>query len=49
MLGAYTKGSDAELDAAIARMPKVEQFLRQLPAERVAFEETVATLSRLLA
>lgn len=46
MLGAYAKGSDKELDEAIARMPKIEQFLRQSPADRVAFEETVATLAR---
>ena len=49
MLGAYAKGSDKELDEAIARMPKIEQFLRQSPADRVAFEETVATLARVVA
>ena len=48
MLGAYAKGSDKELDEAIARMPKIEQFLRQSPADRVAFEETVATLARVI-
>ncbi|HVJ94028.1 MAG TPA: FliI/YscN family ATPase [Labilithrix sp.] len=48
-LGAYAKGSDKELDDAIARMPKVEQFLRQSPADRVAFDETVATLARVVA
>jgi ATP synthase in type III secretion protein N len=49
MLGAYAKGSDKELDEAIAKMPKIEQFLRQSPADRVAFEETVATLARVVA
>jgi flagellar biosynthesis/type III secretory pathway ATPase len=49
MLGAYAKGSDKELDDAIARMPKIEQFLRQSPADRVAFDETVATLARVVA
>jgi type III secretion protein N (ATPase) len=49
MLGAYAKGSDKELDEAIARMPKIEQFLRQSPADRVAFDETVATLTRVVA
>ena len=48
-LGAYAKGSDRELDEAIARLPKIEQFLRQSPADRVAFDETVATLARVLA
>ena len=43
-LGAYAKGSDRELDEAIARMPKVEAFLRQDPAERVPFDETVLAL-----
>lgn len=49
MLGAYAKGSDQELDDAIARMPKIEQFLRQSPADRVAFEDTVETLARVVA
>lgn len=49
MLGAYAKGSDKELDEAIAKMPKIEQFLRQSPADRVLFEETVATLARVVA
>jgi type III secretion protein N (ATPase) len=45
-LGAYAKGSDKELDDAIARMPKIEQLLRQSPGDKVAFEETVALLSK---
>lgn len=48
MLGAYAKGSDKDLDEAIARMPKIEQFLRQSPAERVAFDDTVGTLARVI-
>jgi type III secretion protein N (ATPase) len=47
-LGAYAKGSDKELDEAIARMPKIEQFLRQSPADRVAFDEAVAMLGRVV-
>lgn len=43
-LGAYVKGSDRELDEALAKMPRIEQFLRQDPRDRVAFEETVRTL-----
>lgn len=49
MLGAYAKGSDAELDEAIAKMPKIEQFLRQSPSDRVPFEETVALLQQVVA
>ncbi len=43
-LGAYAKGSDKELDEALAKMPKIEQFLRQSPKDQVAFADTVATL-----
>lgn len=48
MLGAYAKGSDKELDEAIARMPNIEQFLRQSPNDRIAFDETVASLARVV-
>ena len=47
-LGAYAKGSDKELDEAIARMPKIEQFLRQSATERVAFDDAVAALARVV-
>jgi ATP synthase in type III secretion protein N len=47
-LGAYEKGSDAELDHAIARMPKIESFLRQEPTERAPIAATIETLSRLV-
>jgi type III secretion protein N (ATPase) len=43
-LGAYAKGSDRELDEAIARMPRVEAFLRQDAGERAGFDGTVAAL-----
>lgn len=44
-LGAYQRGGDKELDAAIDRMPKIEAFLRQSPHEAVPFEESVRGLS----
>jgi ATP synthase in type III secretion protein N len=44
-LGAYAKGTDKELDEAIAKMPKIEQFLRQSPKDRVAFEDTAKALA----
>jgi type III secretion protein N (ATPase) len=47
-LGAYAKGTDRELDEALARMPKIEQFLRQSPADRVAFEDTAALLRQVV-
>jgi flagellar biosynthesis/type III secretory pathway ATPase len=43
-LGAYAKGSDRELDEAVLRMPRIEAFLRQEPAERSALDATVAAL-----
>lgn len=49
VLGAYAKGSDKDLDDALARMPKIEQFLRQSPQDRVSFEDTVSLLSRVVA
>jgi ATP synthase in type III secretion protein N len=48
ILGAYAKGSDKELDDALARMPRIEQFLRQSPQDRVSFEDTVSLLSRVV-
>jgi type III secretion protein N (ATPase) len=43
-LGVYSKGSDPELDDAIARMPQIESFLRQDAEERTPFEATVGAL-----
>ena len=49
ILGAYAKGSDKELDEALAKMPKIEQFLRQSPHDAVAFADTVTMLERVIA
>jgi len=43
-LGAYAKGSDRDVDAAIVRMPRIEAFLQQRPSERSSFEETLRAL-----
>jgi len=43
-LGAYARGSDAELDEAIRRMPAIEAFLQQDVRERAAFGDTIAML-----
>ena len=43
-LGAYTAGSDKDLDRAIARIGRIEAFLRQPIDERSAFEATLAGL-----
>ncbi len=44
-IGAYTKGGDAELDRAIATLPRLRAFLRQTPDEHASFADTVGRLS----
>ena len=44
-LGAYAKGTDRELDEALARMPRIEAFLAQDAAERSPLSATVAALA----
>jgi type III secretion protein N (ATPase) len=44
-LGAYAKGTDKELDEALAKLPRIEAFLRQDPNERVAFDATERALA----
>ena len=48
MLGGYAKGSDKQLDEALAKMPKIEQFLQQSPNDRVAIEDTIALLTQVV-
>jgi type III secretion protein N (ATPase) len=48
LLGAYRAGSDARLDAAIARVPEIEAFLVQRAHERADFAESIATLQMLV-
>jgi type III secretion protein N (ATPase) len=45
LLGAYAKGSDKDLDEAIARMPRIEAFLRQDSLERTPLAATVESLA----
>jgi type III secretion protein N (ATPase) len=45
LLGAHARGTDKELDDAIARMPRIEAFLRQDPSEHSSLEATVAALA----
>lgn len=46
-IGAYQKGSDKELDAAIAKKAYMDEFLRQSPAENFEFENTLNLLSKI--
>lgn len=44
-LGAYARGSDRELDEALARMPRIEALLRQDPSQRSTLADTVGALA----
>lgn len=43
-IGAYQKGSDPDLDRALAVVPKLKQFTRQLAKETPALDKTIAAL-----
>ncbi len=43
-IGAYSQGTDGELDRAISTLPKVQTFLRQRPEERTSLDETITAL-----
>jgi flagellum-specific ATP synthase len=47
-IGAYSKGSDAELDEAIAKKKEMEGFLIQNSTQKSEFEDTVTTLLKLM-
>ncbi len=44
-IGAYRKGADPALDAALESAPKLSAFLRQSSSERSTFDETLRALS----
>jgi FliI/YscN family ATPase len=48
-LGGYAQGTNALVDAALRSHDEIGRFLRQGPAEHVAFESTVAELERIAA
>jgi ATP synthase in type III secretion protein N len=43
-LGAYAKGTDPDLDEAMARMPRIEAFLRQGATDESTLSSTLAAL-----
>ena len=47
-IGEYKKGNDAEVDEAINKMPKINEFLRQGLSEKSTFEETVDRLIQIV-
>lgn len=48
LLGAYKKGSDPRLDAALSRIDAIEAFLRQPRTERASLDATLAQLAKLV-
>jgi flagellum-specific ATP synthase len=48
-IGAYVRGSNAQVDKAIELMPRVEKFLKQDVGERSTFEQTRQALFQLAA
>jgi flagellum-specific ATP synthase len=48
-VGAYRRGSDPQLDEAIALYPKIFAFIQQKTSERVALKESRAQLQQLVA
>lgn len=47
-IGAYEKGNDKELDLAISKKEKMNQFLQQNPEEAFAFEATINDLKQIV-
>lgn len=47
-VGAYQKGSDPELDQAIAALPAIKKFLQQRADENTSLDETMTALQALL-
>lgn len=47
-LGAYERGSDPRLDAALARIDAIEAFLKQDAGVRCSLEETLSGLEKLI-
>ena len=47
-IGAYSAGSNPEIDRAIERNPGIRDFLRQGVMEKVDFADTVARMKRLV-
>ena len=47
-IGAYQKGSDPELDAALERKEAMDNFLRQSSNQTVPFDETISLLQKIV-
>ena len=47
-IGAYTKGTDIELDEAISKKDMMENFLKQRSEEVVPYDETISTITSII-
>lgn len=47
-IGAYVKGSDPQLDKAIAMMPKINQFLQQGMTDIIPYDQSLQQLNQLI-
>jgi flagellum-specific ATP synthase len=47
-LGAYRRGADAKVDAAIELYPAIEEFLKQKKGERADLADGYAALARII-
>lgn len=47
-LGVYKHGSEPKLDHVLTRLDAIEAFLRQRPTDESDFNETLATLARVI-
>jgi flagellum-specific ATP synthase len=47
-IGAYQKGSDPRIDAAIAMWPTMQKFLQQDMHERVDYDSSLAALHQMM-
>jgi flagellum-specific ATP synthase len=48
-IGAYQRGTDPRIDAAIARWPQIEAYLHQDMHESVTLEHSIAQLEQTMA
>jgi flagellum-specific ATP synthase len=47
-IGAYVSGTNPQIDRAVTLMPKIRDFLRQVPGTTTSFDESVAELDAIL-
>ena len=47
-IGAYSPGSNADIDEAIEKMPAIREFLQQLVEEKYDINTTIKWMSRIV-